>query len=262
MSTLTEIDRPPIEPVYSQIRPNQPIELSDLQVRFTCEDRTYEEVVKVVMDFLPEDHLWFFIPRHDVEFALSVFGHTEGIEFALPERAASLKVLYHGTNVGKDVSEAFISQKSVATGIGVDAGIILAQTALERLAWAHCVEDRKVVSQEAFKPRGLSAADRLRMLTSTLGIPVEIPKTMKALCGRRGTKWADIPDAITAIRNALVHPYEEKSPPTGAYYDGWRLSMWLLDLVLLCLCNHNGEYGNRIADPRYAGLVERVPWAK
>ena len=156
----------------------------------------------------------------------------------------------------------YIAANERTTGIGVDAGIILAQTALERLAWVHCVKHQKIVSEEAFKPRGLSAADRLRMLISTLGIPVNIPATMSALHGRRGRKWADIPDAITSIRNSLIHPYDKNLPPKGSYYEAWQLSMWLLDLALLRFCNHNGDYGNRIANSRYVGQVERVPWGE
>ena len=38
--------------------------------------------------------------------------------------------------------------------------------------------------------------------------------------------------------------------------------MWLLDLVLLRLSNHNGEYGNRMANSRYVGQVEKVPWSE
>lgn len=156
----------------------------------------------------------------------------------------------------------YLAANERATSIGVDAGIILAQTALERLAWVHCVEHQKIVSEEAFKPRGLSAADKLRMLVSTLGIPVQIPRTMRAMNGKRGRKWADIPDAITLIRNSLVHPYEKELPPADSYYEAWQLSMWLLDLALLRLCNHGGDYANRTAGPRYLGQVERVPWSK
>jgi len=155
----------------------------------------------------------------------------------------------------------YLAANERGTGIGVDAGIILAQTALEHLAWVHCVEHHKIVSKKAFKPRGLSAADRLRMLASTLGIPVEIPPTMRALHGRQGNNWRDIPDAVTWIRNALVHPCEKKPPPEGSYYEAWHLSMWLLDLTLLHLCGHEGDYGNRLVK-RYAGTVEQVPWSK
>jgi hypothetical protein len=44
-------------------------------------------------------------------------------------------------------------------GIGIDAGLILAQPVLELLAWTYCVQDRKMVSPEAFHRRGLSAAN-------------------------------------------------------------------------------------------------------
>ena len=120
-----------------------------------------------------------------------------------------------------------------------------------------------MVSQQAFSARGLSATDKLRMLASTLDIPVDLPETMTAMNGKPGRKWADIPDAITCIRNALVHPSEKKSPFTSAHYcEAWQLSMWLLDLVLLRLCRHTGDYANRLAPEKWAGTVERVPWTK
>lgn len=146
-------------------------------------------------------------------------------------------------------------------GIGVDTGLILAQTALEVLAWTYCVLDRKMVSAKAFEPRGLSAAKKLRLLTSSLGIPQEIPPLLSALHGRPGKQWADGMDAIAGIRNSLVHPGGRSEIPEGAYYDGWRLSLWYIDLVLLRLCGHGGKYANRLAR-RWAGQVESVPWAQ
>jgi hypothetical protein len=156
----------------------------------------------------------------------------------------------------------YLSANEDSGGINVDAGTILAQTALERLAWAYCVKDRRMVSQKAFEPRGLSAADKLRMLASALDIPMELPPDMAALNRGCKNKWADIPEAITAIRNALVHPSKKDSPPKGSYYQAWRVSMWLLDLVLLRLCKHTGRYANRLAGRRCVGMVEEVPWAK
>lgn len=156
----------------------------------------------------------------------------------------------------------YLAANERTTGIGVDAGIILAQTALERLAWAYCVEHQKIVSQDAFKPRGLSAADRIRMLASTLDIPVQLPIIMDAFRLRPAKPWGDIPDAITEVRNSLVHPYKKHAPPKGAYYQAWELSMWLLDLALLRLCNHTGDYANRLDRSRYVGHVERVPWGQ
>lgn len=147
------------------------------------------------------------------------------------------------------------------TGIGVDTGLILAQTALELLAWTHCVQDRKMVSAEAFEPRGLSAANRLRLLASSLDIPLELPACLTALHATRGQKWDDSMDAITGIRNAIVHPHAKKQLPHGSYYEGWKLSLWYVDMAILRLCGHTGKYSNRLVD-RWMGQVESVPWAQ
>jgi hypothetical protein len=145
-------------------------------------------------------------------------------------------------------------------GIGVDTGLILAQTALETLAWTYCVLDRKMISAAAFERRNLSAADKLRLLVSSLDIPLEIPAQLSALHGRPGKKWVDGMDAITAIRNSLVHAVADRSLPGGSFYEGWLLSLWYIDLALLRLCGHSGKYANRLAH-RCVGQVETVPWA-
>jgi hypothetical protein len=146
-------------------------------------------------------------------------------------------------------------------GIGVDAGLILAQTALELLAWTYCVLDRRMVSPSAFKRRGLSAADKLRLLASSLSIPTEIPHVFSALNGPRGKKWADGMDALTGIRNSLVHPDAQTKLPEYSYYEAWKLSLWYIDLVLLRLCGYGGKYANRLSS-RWTGQVESVPWAQ
>ena len=144
------------------------------------------------------------------------------------------------------------------TGIGVEPGLILAQTSLELLAWTYCVQHRKLVSADAFEPRGLSAADKLRMLASSLDIPL----VLSALHAKRGEKWQDGMDAITGIRNTIVHPRTKgkKELPEGSYYDGWALSLWYIDMVLLRLCEYSGQYSNRLVR-RWRGKVETVPWA-
>ena len=154
----------------------------------------------------------------------------------------------------------YLAANERATGIGVDAGIILAQTALERLAWTYCVVHRKMVSKAAFSQKGLSAADKLRVLASSLEIPTEIPGEMTALNARRGSKWSDAPDAMVSIRNAIVHPSETALPPDRSYYEAWLLFTWFLDLTFLRLCGHDGSYSNRITK-KWIGQVEQVPWA-
>ena len=145
-------------------------------------------------------------------------------------------------------------------GIGVDAGLILAQTALELLAWTYCVRDRKMISEVAFQRR-LSAADKFRLLVSSLSIPLEIPTNLSALHERAGKKWVDAMDAITAIRNSLIHPSAHEQLLGFAYFDAWKLSLWYIELVLLRLCGHSGKYANRLHQ-RWTGQIESVPWAQ
>ena len=103
----------------------------------------------------------------------------------------------------------YLSANEHSNDINVDAGTILAQTALERLAWAQCVEQSGTVPPKAFLPGGLSAAKRIRLLASALGIPTELPPKMAALNTQCGKKWADIPEAVTSIRNASCPSIQE-----------------------------------------------------
>jgi hypothetical protein len=146
-------------------------------------------------------------------------------------------------------------------GIGVDAGLILAQTALELLAWTHCVLDRKLVSQKAFTPSKLDASDKVRMLVTSLDIPAKIPAELTGLKGRPGKKWDDALDALTGVRNSLVHPDNKSTTHENTYYDAWRLALWYIDLIILKLCGHNGNYANRLV-ARFVGEVESVPWSR
>jgi hypothetical protein len=154
----------------------------------------------------------------------------------------------------------YLGASDRGTGIGPDTGLILAQTALEGLAWTYCVQDRKMVSAGAFKPRGLTAADKLRLLATSLGIPTIIPPELTALQAKPGKKWDDALDAITSIRNSLIHSDSSDPLPDNSFYEAWMLSLWLIDMVLLRLCDHNGSYSNRISK-RLVGSVTSVPWS-
>ena len=68
-------------------------------------------------------------------------------------------------------------------------------------------------------------------------------------------------DAITDLRNGLVHPGKDRVVPQGAYYEAGRLSQWYIECVLLCLCSYSGKYANRLVQ-RYAGEIEDVPWGQ
>ena len=146
---------------------------------------------------------------------------------------------------------------------GIDAAIILAQSALERLAYHYLVVDRKMISGKGFDD--LRASDRLRMLFTVCGIPNEITDTTPDIrqandTFRKESKWVDAPHAITDIRNSLVHPVSKKKVH-GCYVDAWKLSLWYLELSVLALCGYDDTYTSRLT-AKYVTESETVPWGK
>lgn len=145
--------------------------------------------------------------------------------------------------------------------VGPDGGCILLQSALERLAWHVLVRDKQSLSAEGFTK--LSAADQLRLLLSTLNIPLEIPNGLKGLeqiCS--GQNGADGPQVFVQVRNRLVHPPKGNRKaielPT---YEAFILGKWYVELTILSACGYTGQYSNRTKLRRWVGEVEPVPWA-
>lgn len=139
----------------------------------------------------------------------------------------------------------------------IDAGIILAQSALERLAHHHLVVDKKMISPEGLDR--LKASDRLRLLFSSLNLPVGIsPATPEIQKVASRFKWVDAPHAMTDIRNELVHPASKKKVG-DCFFDAWKLSLWYLELSVLALCGYDDTYTSRLT-ATYVGDSETVPW--
>lgn len=142
---------------------------------------------------------------------------------------------------------------------GIDAAIILAQSALERLAHHYIAVDKKMISPKRFDR--LKASDRLRLLFSSLNLPVGIgaatPDIQKVASS---FKWVDAPHAMTDIRNELVHPVSKKQV-ADCFFDAWKLSLWYLELSMLALCGYDDTYTSRLT-AKYVGESEKVPWAK
>jgi hypothetical protein len=201
---------------------------------------------------------------------ISSGGWTGGLSLFEPLQAQILSEtwpgfcrLWNDANWSRSLRSAiywYLGAADRGTGIGVDTGIILGQTALEGLAWTHCVVSRRMVSPNAFKPRGLSAADKFRLLATSLQIPTEIPVSLSRPIAPRGHRWDDGLDAITSIRNSIVHGDAAHPLPDGAEVDAWKLVLWLIEMALLRLCNYNGRYSNRLVH-KWAGQTELVPWA-
>ena len=136
-----------------------------------------------------------------------------------------------------------------------DVGIVFSQTAIERLSYEYCVEERVLVREQGF--RALPAADQYRLLLSSLSIPLDIPNgAIHLQAAASGRNWKDAPQALTEIRNKLVHGGARKANLSeDCYRDAHSLAMWFLEMVLLRLFRYDGVHWNR-SDRRR----EPVPW--
>lgn len=150
---------------------------------------------------------------------------------------------------------------TLGRGIGIDAGIILTQAAIERLSFEYAVRYKRLIGAEGFKK--LKAADKFRLLFSSLDIPIDIPASLpelQKLAKAKEVNWIDAPQAITEVRNTLVHPVNKRRGQfDGVFFPVWNLSQWYLELALLRICDYSGTYGNRLTQ-RFVGQVETVPW--
>jgi len=149
----------------------------------------------------------------------------------------------------------------------IQGAIIFGQTALELLGWTGLVDDEKLISSDGYEK--LPAADKIRLLLFSCGIPLEIPKSLVNLDKTaRAENWKDTAQCIAEIRNALVHPSTKKQGKLDrvtfpAIVDAWRLCLWNLELVLLCLFDYKGNYVNRLGPGQWRGeKIQQVPWAK
>ncbi len=136
----------------------------------------------------------------------------------------------------------------------IDAGIVCAQTALERLSYGYSVEERKLIGKEGFGR--LQAVDQLRLVLGSLGVPLDIPTSATALQTTTNRNWVDGPKAVTEIRNDLAHGGKKRAElDLDCYVEAWTMIMWFLELGLLSLCGYRGDYWNR-----NNAAPETVPW--
>ncbi|AWB34730.1 hypothetical protein DBV39_14490 [Orrella marina] len=153
----------------------------------------------------------------------------------------------------------YLQANTSGGSLGIDSAIILAQAAFERLAYQHLVVDKKMISPEGLNR--LKASDQLRLLFSSLDIPVSIGDATPSIKGSASQlKWEDAPHALTEIRNELVHPVSKKRI-RACIFDAWKLSLWYLELSVLALCGYDDTYTNRLT-AKYVGESEKVPWSK
>jgi hypothetical protein len=75
---------------------------------------------------------------------------------------------------------------------GADGSLILSHAALENLSWTYLVESTRTLSRSKFKMR--PAADKIRLLLSSSGIPTAVPKSLPELATSvQARGWVDGP---------------------------------------------------------------------
>lgn len=154
------------------------------------------------------------------------------------------------------------SQNSFSEG-----SIIMAQTALELLYNWLVVEQRKLIIGK--DSDNIGAANKVRLLISQLGINGEVQPGLKKLKAFvTENEYADGPEAVVQIRNAIVHSQQEKrkklnSISTIVKYEALQLCIWYIELSLLYILDYTGKYYNRCSGEFILIRGEQlVPWQK
>ena len=180
------------------------------------------------------------------------------------DQLAKLFPGFYAKWIDKDWQEAFRNviywyANANNSARGIDAGIILTQAGIERLSFEYSVRYKRLIEKGGFKD--LKASDKFRILFSSLDLPIEIPDyliKLKNLSSQFG--WIDAPNALTEIRNSLVHPeHKQHGKFEESYFEAWNYGLWFLELALLRICGYSGKYRNRMK-AEIIGQVEDVPW--
>jgi hypothetical protein len=139
-----------------------------------------------------------------------------------------------------------------------EARMIMAQVALELLAWIALVEEGGE-APERFD--GRKAAQKLRKLLTKMAVPLKIPSRFSTVAAAAAQEnWRDCCEAFTRARNEITHvskrsrlslTYEEALPELS------EMGLWFVDLAILHFFKYSGKYVNR-SDERLP--TEDVPW--
>lgn len=133
-----------------------------------------------------------------------------------------------------------------------EVSIILTQAALERLTFA-------TVGEKSQKE-----GDWIASALNTMEIDPQVPEHCEELVGlKEEFKWCHGPHALVDVRNDLIHPENRHGAISPeAYLETWDLGQRYIELMLLKLFDHTGQYLNRLRRGQgYQSEVEDVPWA-
>lgn len=151
-----------------------------------------------------------------------------------------------------------------ASGVPLEVRLVLAQVALDLLAYVELVEVRQIFQYGPFDKIG--AAQRVRHLMTHLRIPADVPSHLTNLSAIATKLGRDGPGIIVYIRNRLAHATERNRRELEIVspiqlMEASQLSLQYVELALLALLGYKGKYAQR-AWRGWKGSDEvAVPWA-
>jgi hypothetical protein len=147
----------------------------------------------------------------------------------------------------------------------LEAAIVQTCIALELLAWAYCVEDRRYYSANRF--HDLGGEGRLRALLKHLNIPTQVPPFFPELMkATRRRHFADGVAILTRVRNALVHPTRSKRRflhylPHLRRVEIREMALQYVEWCLLAVLGYDDLHQERRLRGYAAEATVPVPWA-
>lgn len=154
-------------------------------------------------------------------------------------------ILWNDRNWRKPIQTATTWYLEANLANSIEPAIVAGQAALELIAWLLIGEQREILGTAGFEQ--LPAADKLRLLSSLLRIPVLLPNWTPHLtkyCSDQNRKWNDTPRAATELRNSIVHPKNRCTfyrAPERVRSEAKQLITWYLSLVRLRLFGFEGD---------------------
>lgn len=140
-------------------------------------------------------------------------------------------------------------------GQASETSILASQAGLESIASAVLK-----LSGSPQRIADLNAAEKIRAMLDRMSMTNAVPEHLGSLRSVAASNGWDGPQALTRVRNALVHP--EKGDQAGLAFESSQLSMWYLELGLLFLFGHRGRVCNRTVLSGAWFENDTVPWAR
>jgi hypothetical protein len=138
-----------------------------------------------------------------------------------------------------------------------EASILASQAGLESVAHNLLCDLAGLPKQDV---KDMPTFIKIQKMLDFMRAPRAIPGQLDELGSFAKAKGYDGPQALTRVRNALVHP--SKGGDAGLAFEASQLGRWYLELTLLFLFGYRGKILNRTVFRAPWWEQELVPWAQ